>query len=124
MTFNKNNDFSKFLGLEINFRHILNFSIDIDNLLIKIPNYIKNIILIEMKEYLIDNFKTHLIKNKRLNNNNLKLYYTDENNLDLLTKYIENNKEKDGINFIDDYYIEEHIISDKNTYHKENNEIE
>ena len=113
MTFSNDYDFSKFYGLKINLRHILHFSIDLGNLTIKIPDYIKNIILIEMKEYLIYYFKTHLIKSNSLNNHNLKIYYKDENNLDFVIIFnpIENYKEKDGINFIDEYYIKDNCIN-------------
>jgi hypothetical protein len=113
MTFSNDYDFSKFYGLKINLRHILHFSIDLGNLTIKIPDYIKNIILIEMKEYLIYYFKTHLIKSNSLNNHNLKIYYKDENNLDFVVIFnpIENYKEKDGINFIDEYYIKDNCIN-------------
>ena len=122
MTFNNNYDFSKFYGLKINLRHILNFSINIDNLIIKLPNYIKDIILIEMKKYLINYFETHLINNKSLNDNNLKIYYKDENNLDfvVILNHIENYKEKDGINFIDEYYIKDSVLNNDNF--QENNE--
>lgn len=122
MTLDNNYDFSKFYGSKINLRHILDFSIDIGNLTIKIPNYIKDIILIEMKEYLINYFKTHLINNNSLNNNNLKIYYKDENNLDfvVILNHIENYKEKDGINFIDKYYTNDSIINEDAL--EENNE--
>lgn len=111
MSFNNNYDFSRFYGLEMNLRHILTFSIDIKNLTIKIPNYVKNIILKEMKKYLIEYFGIHMENNKNLNNNNLKIYFSDETNLDfvIIINHIEDKNEIDDSDKIiyEEYHHEE-----------------
>ena len=92
--FKSDYDFSRFYGLEMNIRHILTFNIDIEEMLLTIPYYIKKIILIEIKEFIID-----LIHYLPINSNNVKVYYTDTKllNIMVIINHIEDDCEYDDI---------------------------
>ena len=73
-------DFTSIYGINNQIRQILRFSLNIDKLIINIPYFIKKIILIEIKDYIIKNLKYEI----NLNEQNIKIYFTDKYLLDIM----------------------------------------
>jgi hypothetical protein len=97
--FKSDYDFSRFYGLEMGIRHILTFNIEIEEMLLTIPDYIRKIILTEIKEFIIEELEFDLIHNLPLNSNNVKIYYTDTQvlNIMVIINHIEDDCEYDDV---------------------------
>lgn len=97
--FKSDYDFSRFYGLEMSARHILTFNIEIEEMLLTIPDYIRKIILTEIKEFIIEELEFDLIHNLPLNSNNVKVYCTDTKvlNIMVIINHIEDDCEYDDV---------------------------
>ena len=73
-------DFTSIYGIKNQIRQVLRFSLDIENLIVNIPMFIKKIILIEIRDYIIQNVKYKI----QLNEQNIKIYFTDKYSLDIM----------------------------------------
>ena len=68
-------------------------------MLLKIPTYIKTVILTEIKEFIIEELEFDLIHNLPLNSNNVKIYYTDSKllNIMVIINHLEDENENDDV---------------------------
>lgn len=74
LSFNAKFDYTSKFTIDDNIRNIITFSIDMETLKIPIPTYIRNIVLLEIREDLIELFGT-----KHVN-----IYYTDKEKFDFM----------------------------------------
>ena len=89
----------EFIPSQTNLRQILSFRIEIPNMILKFPDFVKNLILIEVKDFLINRLVGSYINNS----NNIKIFLTDKESLDILV-ILDNNSfvvdDKDDIDCI------------------------